>query len=178
MIQPSYPYSTYPTTGMYPQMPSAGPIQDSSQLLVPGITAGTMSAGGFGAYSAGSPPPLFFGVNLPPDQAAQLYMQQQAQQQTPQSQLAAQVATLEEQEQFLLAPGSPRPLGIEYTQGFLRTQIGQNVRIEFLFGINSLMDRRGTLLEVGNDYVIIRELDQDDLLYCDIFSIKFVTIYK
>jgi hypothetical protein len=166
MIQPTYPYNTYPMTGMNPQMLQTGPMQNQSQFLVPGLTAGTTSPGGFGAYSAGSPPPPAYGVNLPTAQAAQLYS------------LEAQAAAIEEQEQFPMAPGSPRPLGIEYTQGFLRSQIGQNVRVEFLIGISSLMDRRGTLLEVGIDYIILREEQTDDLLYCDIYSIKFVTIYK
>lgn len=166
MIQTGYPYTTYPMTGMGPQMVPSAPIQNPSQFLVPGITPGTTSTGGFGAYSAGAPPQPTYGINLPPAQAAQLYP------------LEAQAAAIEEQEQFPIAPGSPRPLGIEYTQGFLRSQIGQKVRIEFLLGVNSLVDRRGTLLEVGIDYVILREEETDDLLYCDIYSIKFVTIYK
>lgn len=73
------------------------------------------------------------------------------------------------------APGVITDIG--YTQGWLRTQIGQRVKIEFLIGTNMLIDREGTLLDVGISYIIIREVDTDDLLMCDIYSIKFVRIY-
>lgn len=66
---------------------------------------------------------------------------------------------------------------IGYTQGWLRTQIGQKVKIEFLIGTNMLVDREGTLLDVGISYVLIRETETDDVLMCDIYSIKFVRIY-
>jgi hypothetical protein len=67
---------------------------------------------------------------------------------------------------------------IQYTQGWLTTQIGQRVKIEFLIGTNMLIDREGTLLEVGISYVIINEVETDDLLLCDIYSIKFVRVYR
>jgi len=65
----------------------------------------------------------------------------------------------------------------EYTQGWLRTQIGKRVKIEFLIGTNMLVDREGTLVDVGISYVIINEVETDDLLLCDIYSIKFVRVY-
>jgi len=68
-------------------------------------------------------------------------------------------------------------MDIGYTQGWLRTQIGQRVKIEFLIGTNMLIDRDGTLLDVGISYVILREAETDDLLLCDIYSIKFVRVY-
>ena len=67
---------------------------------------------------------------------------------------------------------------IQFTQGYLRTQIGSKVRVEFLIGTNSLQDRRGTLVYVGISYIIIQEEETDDLLLCDIYSIKFVTFYR
>ena len=68
-------------------------------------------------------------------------------------------------------------MDVEYTQGWLRTQIGKRVKIEFLLGTNMLVDREGTLLEVGISYIIINEIETDDLLLCDIYSIKFVRVY-
>ena len=65
----------------------------------------------------------------------------------------------------------------EYTQGYLRTQIGARVKVEFLIGTNMLIDREGTLVDVGISYIIIREVETDDLLLCDIYSIKFVRFY-
>lgn len=63
-----------------------------------------------------------------------------------------------------------------FTPGFLRTQIGRRVRVEFLIGTNNLTDRTGTLVEVGASYILIQPIDSDDLMMCDIYSIKFVTI--
>lgn len=64
-----------------------------------------------------------------------------------------------------------------YTPGFLRTQIGKQMRVEFLIGTNGpLVDRIGTLLSVGASYILLRPINSDDILMCDIYSIKFVTI--
>lgn len=78
---------------------------------------------------------------------------------------------------FQKAPGSPTSLGIEYTQGYLKTQIGKRVKITFLIGTNLVQDRTGTLLQVGISYVIIRETETNSKVLCDIYSIKFVNIY-
>ena len=63
-----------------------------------------------------------------------------------------------------------------YTPAFLRRYIGRLVRIEFLIGTNYLDDRSGVLIEVGASYVLLRSIQDRNLLYCDIYSIKFVTI--
>ena len=68
-------------------------------------------------------------------------------------------------------------LDIDYTQGYLKTQIGRHVKVEFLIGTNMMIDREGTLTDVGISYIIIREVETDDLLLCDIYSIKFVRFY-
>lgn len=67
--------------------------------------------------------------------------------------------------------------GTQFLPGFLRTQIGRRVRVDFLIGTNTLTDRSGTLLAVGASYILLREQETDDLLVCDLYSIKFVTIY-
>ena len=63
-----------------------------------------------------------------------------------------------------------------YTPAFLRQYIGRLVRVEFLIGTNFLEDRIGILLEVGNSYIVLRSIQDGNLMYCDIYSIKFVTI--
>lgn len=63
-----------------------------------------------------------------------------------------------------------------YTPAFLKRYIGRLVRIEFLIGSNYLDDRSGILMEVGASYVLLRSIQDRNLLYCDIYSIKFVTI--
>jgi len=63
-----------------------------------------------------------------------------------------------------------------FTPGFLRTQIGRRMRVEFLIGTNALIDRTGTLVGVGASYILLRPVDSDDIMLCDIYSIKFATI--
>lgn len=63
-----------------------------------------------------------------------------------------------------------------YTPAFLREQIGKLVRVEFLIGTNNLVDRVGILQDVGASYILLQSIESNTLLYCDIYSIKFVTI--
>lgn len=78
---------------------------------------------------------------------------------------------------FTVAPGSPTDLGTEYTQGYLKTQIGKRMRITFLIGTNIIQDRTGILQKVGISYIIIRETETNLDILCDIYAIKFVNIY-
>ena len=74
----------------------------------------------------------------------------------------------------------PMPVTVEslqYMNGFMRTQIGRKVTIEFLIGTNTLTDRTGTLLAVGANYILINEIETDDILLCDFFSMKFIKFY-
>ena len=52
------------------------------------------------------------------------------------------------------------------------------MRVEFLIGTNNLTDRTGILEDVGVSYILLRSIESGNLLYCDIFSIKFVTISR
>ncbi len=63
-----------------------------------------------------------------------------------------------------------------YTLAFLRQQIGKLMRVEFLIGTNMLVDRIGILQDVGASYIVLRSFENDSLVYCDIYSIKFITI--
>ena len=66
-----------------------------------------------------------------------------------------------------------------YAAGFLKNYIGREMRVQFLIGANgALVDRTGTLMEVGASFIVLRPTETDDLLMCDLFSIKFVTIYR
>lgn len=58
-----------------------------------------------------------------------------------------------------------------YTPGF-----GKLMRVEFLIGTNNLVDRIGILQDVGASYILLRSFENDSLVYCDIYSIKFITI--
>ncbi|MCM8710264.1 hypothetical protein M2651_04390 [Clostridium sp. SYSU_GA19001] len=78
---------------------------------------------------------------------------------------------------FEMAPGSPVQQDINYTQGYLRTQIGKRMLVSFLIGTNTYQDRTGVLEKVGISYIILKEQEGTQLL-CDIYSIKFVRIFS
>ncbi len=95
---------------------------------------------------------------------------------------ASEVMTPGQGSPDLLAPitptTQPEPLTLtstEYLNGFLRTQIGRRVRIEFLIGTGTLLDRTGTLVGVGANYINLKLIASDDVMTCDFFSIKFIT---
>jgi hypothetical protein len=65
-----------------------------------------------------------------------------------------------------------------YTAGYLRKYIGSDVRVEFLIGTGGpLVDRIGVLTEVGASYIVLKPFRTNDTLMCDLYSIKFVTVY-
>lgn len=78
------------------------------------------------------------------------------------------------------ALNQPMPIttqSLQYINGFLRTQIGRKVTVDFLIGTGTYLDKTGTLLAVGANYIILNETETNDMLVCDFYSIKFVTIY-
>ncbi|MBZ4662905.1 MAG: hypothetical protein JG776_587 [Caloramator sp.] len=72
----------------------------------------------------------------------------------------------------------PTLKNINFTQAYLRTQIGKKVKIDFLIGTNLFIDKEGILLEVGVSYVVIRETTSNAKVMCDFYSIRFVTIFE
>jgi hypothetical protein len=72
---------------------------------------------------------------------------------------------------------SPTLTNINFTQAYLRTLIGRNVRVSFLIGTSLLVDRVGTLQEVGISYIVLKQLDANIQTMADLYSIKFVDIY-
>ena len=63
---------------------------------------------------------------------------------------------------------------LQYMNGFLRTQVGRPVQVDFLVGTNSIVTRSGILLAVGANFILINETETDDILACDFYNIKFV----
>lgn len=88
----------------------------------------------------------------------------------------------QEQNQNMPITGATEPFPIsgeslQYLNGFVRTQIGRVVTVEFLIGTNTLVDRTGTLLGVGANYLLINEAETDDITACDFYNIKFIKFY-
>ena len=63
-----------------------------------------------------------------------------------------------------------------YLQGFLRSQIGKFMRVDFLMGTGTFIDNEGILVRVGIDHIVLRETKTDSLITADLYYIKFVEI--
>lgn len=63
----------------------------------------------------------------------------------------------------------------DFLPAYLTKHIGKWIRAEFLIG-GFLEQRVGILYEVGASYIIIKSIEPDTLVACDLFSIRFVTI--
>lgn len=109
-------------------------------------------------------------MNMPMPMPMQTQPTQQPQQ--------PQQAPSDFQSNFEVAPGSPTTLGVGYTQGYLKTQIGKRVKVTFLIGTNTVQDRDGILTEVGISYIVLKDLLANYLTMADMYSIKFVNIYS
>jgi hypothetical protein len=61
-------------------------------------------------------------------------------------------------------------------QSYLNTILNRFVKVDFLIGNDNLIFKEGILKEVGCDYILLEMIDSNDLIVCDIYSIKFVQI--
>lgn len=66
---------------------------------------------------------------------------------------------------------------IQYMNGFLRSQIGRRVEVEFLIGSSTIVTKEGFLLGVGGNYILLNEVGTNDLTACDFYNIKFVKFF-
>lgn len=124
---------------------------------IPGMTAG------------GQPAPMFptapIGTTLPSGMPAGTYM-------TPMPVPAEELPQVS-------APAPETLQNTTYLPGFLKTQIGKTMRVQFLIGTTGpLVDRIGTLLGVGANYILMRPQESDDIISADLYSIKFVDIFQ
>ena len=65
----------------------------------------------------------------------------------------------------------------QYLNGFMRSQIGRLMTVEFLVGSNSVVERTGILVAVGYNYIVLNDPDSQSYLACDFYNIKFVKVY-
>ena len=66
---------------------------------------------------------------------------------------------------------------IQYLNGFIRSQIGRRVHVEFLIGTNNIIEKDGYLVAVGANFILLNPLDTTDILACDFYNIKFMKFY-
>lgn len=61
---------------------------------------------------------------------------------------------------------------------YLCGQTGKYVKLEFLFGENTHMEKTGILRQVGKDFVAIQENGTNNMIVCATNKIKFINIYE
>lgn len=66
---------------------------------------------------------------------------------------------------------------IQYLNGFIRSQVGRRVHVEFLIGTNNIVEKDGYLVAVGANFILLNPLDTTDIIACDFYNIKFMKFY-
>lgn len=66
---------------------------------------------------------------------------------------------------------------IQYLNGFIRSQVGRYVTIEFLVGTNLLIEKEGFLIGVGANFILLNERGTSEIMACDFYNIKFITFH-
>lgn len=70
----------------------------------------------------------------------------------------------------------PEDSDLNSLQSYLKTMLNRFIKADFLIGNDNLISKEGILKEVGSDYILLDMIESNDLLLCDIYSIKFVQI--
>ena len=60
----------------------------------------------------------------------------------------------------------------------LQTSIGYYVTCDFLIGTQIIETRDGILAKVGTNYLTLYQPDLDRYIVCDLYALKFITIYN
>lgn len=74
--------------------------------------------------------------------------------------------------------GPPPSTEKGYIPYYLASNIGKNVRAEFIVGTNQYTDKTGELIEVGINYFVLYDVNSRTHVMCDLYSVKFVTILQ
>ena len=72
--------------------------------------------------------------------------------------------------------GPPPVMDKYYIAGYLKENIGKNVRAEFAIAGGFFVDKAGVLKEVGVNYFVLEDNFSRAKIMCDLYSVKFVTI--
>ena len=60
----------------------------------------------------------------------------------------------------------------------LRTAIGYYVTCDFLIGTQIIETRDGILAKVGTNFLTLYQPDLERYIVCDLYALKFITIYN
>lgn len=81
-------------------------------------------------------------------------------------------------EDNLTQQGPPPSTERGYIPYYLASNIGKNVRAEFIIGTSQYVDKTGKLIEVGINYFVLEDVNARTHTMCDLYSVKFVTVLQ
>ena len=61
--------------------------------------------------------------------------------------------------------------------GYLAAQVGKHVMAHFIAGSNNVFEVDGILQKVGRNYMVVKDIQNGDLITCDFYSVRFVRVY-
>lgn len=74
--------------------------------------------------------------------------------------------------------GRDRSVEKETLQELLATAIDAYVICDFLIGTQNIITKQGILASVGGSYFVLYQPENDSYLLCDIFTLKFITLFQ
>lgn len=74
--------------------------------------------------------------------------------------------------------GPPPSTERGYIPYYLASNIGKNIRAEFIIGSSQYADKVGKLIEVGINYFVLDDVNSRTHVMCDLYSVKFVTVLQ
>lgn len=83
-----------------------------------------------------------------------------------------------QQNNTITKEGMPPSTEKGYIPNYLASNIGKNVRAEFIIGTTQYVDKTGMLSEVGINYFVLRDVNSRTDTMCDLYSVKFVTVLQ
>ncbi len=67
-------------------------------------------------------------------------------------------------------------LNTENLENFLKTQVGTLATVEMLVGINQSVNKIGIITLVGDDYLLLKEAQTENILVCPLKNIEFIRL--
>ena len=78
----------------------------------------------------------------------------------------------------MMQQGPPPSTEVGYIPYYLASNIGKNMRAEFIIGSSQYAEKTGKLLEVGINYFVLDDVNSRTHVMCDLYSVKFVTVLQ
>ncbi|QHI71377.1 hypothetical protein [Aminipila terrae] len=65
----------------------------------------------------------------------------------------------------------------QYINEFFHSQVGRYVQIDCFVGSDEILSKYGYLVGVGSDYILLQDIEFNQIISIDLWSIKFMYVY-